>query len=551
MKLLFSLFSAIFCVFLGGIVLQASTTNEAPPFSLAKLYSSHFLLSSRGIPQVTVGLADAQNDVIFSLPSGGWATFYDRRRERIRKIRLKSKRRYRLHLQKGQKAQIRYNLSIFQVPLDDERAWKRSWRRWIQKGLRLKSQTIGSVFAINGQLFDNRIKLAILSSFSSYKTARKMADRLAMQQDIPIHIHAELTRLPHAQFLLKGPWKSWQIQDLVEIHERKNRFRLWLNSWPNNKRWQKHRARSFYGDLIFAAGKHGKIAVINRLPLPEFLKGVLPAEMPYTAPLEALKAQAICARNEILAKIGTRHLTDPYLFCARTHCQVYAGRDALKPRTTLAVLQTKGEVMLHSPHRLVDASYSAVCGGFTENNENVWNGPPNPNTRGVSDLKSSSLRFFSPKRLKRWLTHPPDAYCNTPQTRRGRKFRWRVNIPAYKMDELVRRHYKIGKIKEIIPLKRGVSGRIYTLKLRGTRREVIVRGELRIRRLFGGLSSSLFIVEPHYFREDVISWTFIGGGWGHGVGLCQHGAMGRARAGQHYRKILHHYFSQMRLTRIY
>ena len=102
-----------------------------------------------------------------------------------------------------------------------------------------------------------------------------------------------------------------------------------------------------------------------------------------SSPPEALKAQAVAARNELLAKIGTRHLTDPYRLCSSQHCQVYAGAGHEDARATAAVQATRGELLVRDDGGgLVDAVYSASCGGHTEDNDNVWGGAPDPSLRG-------------------------------------------------------------------------------------------------------------------------------------------------------------------------
>ena len=100
--------------------------------------------------------------------------------------------------------------------------------------------------------------------------------------------------------------------------------------------------------------------------------------------------------------------------------------------------------------------------------------------------------------------------------------------------------------------ERGVSGRATLLTLSGTLGATQLRGELNIRRQFGMLNSAMFLVEPERNGTGhVTGWTFRGGGWGHGVGMCQTGAIGRAEAGQSHRDILRHYFNGAEVARIY
>jgi stage II sporulation protein D len=110
----------------------------------------------------------------------------------------------------------------------------------------------------------------------------------------------------------------------------------------------------------------------------------------------------------------------------------------------------------------------------------------------------------------------------------------------------------VGHVHALSVTERGVSGRARSLTVAGERGAVEVRGELAIRRQLGMLNSSLFVVQPEPGPDGAIAgWLFVGGGWGHGVGMCQTGAMGRAQAGQDHREILRHYFSGAEVLPLY
>src|SRR5512137_1418228 len=104
----------------------------------------------------------------------------------------------------------------------------------------------------------------------------------------------------------------------------------------------------------------------------------------------------------------------------------------------------------------------------------------------------------------------------------------------------------VGAVDGLAVVERGASGRAISLRVDGERGSATVHGELRIRRLLGDLPSAMFVVEP-----SPAGWTFRGGGWGHGVGMCQWGAIGRAAAGQDHRRILGAYFAGAEVARIY
>ena len=101
-------------------------------------------------------------------------------------------------------------------------------------------------------------------------------------------------------------------------------------------------------------------------------------------------------------------------------------------------------------------------------------------------------------------------------------------------------------------VERGVSGRALLLAISGDQGAAELRGELTIRRSFGMLNSSLFVVSTERDAHGTPSaWVFRGGGWGHGVGMCQTGAIGRADAGEDYRAILRYYFNGAEVAKIY
>ena len=294
-------------------------------------------------------------------------------------------------------------------------------------------------------------------------------------------------------------------------------------------------------------GEDGKLALVEALPLEELLRGLVPSEIYASSPPAALEAQAVTARGEVLAKIGARHLTDPYLLCAEQHCQVYAGLGGERPSTDAAVRATRGEA-LFSKDGLVDSVYSAICGGHTENNEVVWGGPPDPSLRGVSDLLEGDADpgpGSTEASLRRWLSADPPAYCHLPGQAGSPKYRWSRRFESAEIDALAA-PLGVGRVRRLVPLDRGVSGRAAALRVEGERGVAEVRGELVIRKLFRNLPSSAFVVDP-----EPAGFVFRGAGWGHGVGMCQTGAIGRALRGESYRDILRHYFNGADPSKIY
>ena len=154
---------------------------------------------------------------------------------------------------------------------------------------------------------------------------------------------------------------------------------------------------------------------------------------------------------------------------------------------------------------------------------------------------------------RKWSMSNPDAFCNTNDKKILNQvlndydqetidfYRWKVSYSAQELSELILKKSGInfGKIIDIIPLKRGVSGRIYELKIVGENESIIIGKELEIRKWLSNshLYSSAFVVE-----KDGDTFTLYGAGWGHGVGLCQIGAAVMATKGYTYKEILAHYY---------
>ena len=130
----------------------------------------------------------------------------------------------------------------------------------------------------------------------------------------------------------------------------------------------------------------------------------------------------------------------------------------------------------------------------------------------------------------------------------GKKvFRWSVSLTDQDVDAFVRKKYPtVGHVTDISVAERGVSGRVRLLKVKGSRGEVDVERELPVRRLFGNLRSGMFIVTRKRGH-----WFFEGGGYGHGVGLSQYGAMGMAKQGISAGNILSHYYTGARVVSVY
>ncbi|GBC92952.1 Amidase enhancer [bacterium HR15] len=266
---------------------------------------------------------------------------------------------------------------------------------------------------------------------------------------------------------------------------------------------------------------NGKLLTINWVRLDDYLKAVLPVEIPPRFHPEALKAQAVAARSFTFRRLN-RHRDRGYDLCDSEHCQLYGGVQAEHPATNRAVEATAGEVLWYNG-RVFEALYCGNCGGHTAPNEQVGVGTiPLPPLRGVLDWDEQAGRY----------------YCDGAPNPR-----WSLTLSQ---DELQRAFPTVGRPKSLQVLERAISGHVVRLVLEGDRATLEIQGALFRQRLgTTRIKSLLFTVEP-----DGNGWRITGRGSGHGTGLCQWGAQGRALAGQDYHTILQAYYPDTVIERL-
>lgn len=307
------------------------------------------------------------------------------------------------------------------------------------------------------------------------------------------------------------------------------------------------------------------ITAVNVLPVEEYLRGVVPMEMSASFPMEALKAQAVACRSEVLARLP-HTLRQEYDICADEGCQVYTGTSRHAENADKAIRATKG-LTLKNAGQIVPAPYSGVCGGFTENNEAVWSGKPRSHLRSRFDGKRNSRSpqsLNSDTAVRNWLQENTAANCNLQDGEAPRSlsyargyYRWQRQFSAAELAASIKRktNEEVGAVLELVPLQRGNSGRITKLRVTGARKSFEITGELAIRQALAqqALPSALFVVEKIAGGTNGSSGSFMirGGGWGHGVGMCQVGAAMQAQRGKRYQSILEFYYKNAQLARAY
>lgn len=291
--------------------------------------------------------------------------------------------------------------------------------------------------------------------------------------------------------------------------------------------------RRYRGDIAFVPTDSG-VLVINRLPLEQYLRGVVPLEIGNRTldEREAVAAQAVAARSYSYVRLGNgarRH----YDLVPTVFDQVYGGVDAETPLADAAIIETRGLVLRYAG-RIVNTPYHSTCGGSTAEAPEVWQGAGEPYLQRVSDRIPGTDRY----------------YCDASP-----RFRWARSYSgselAAVLDRYLRAHAavpagRLGTIRDVHTEGHTPSGRTVALVITTERgRYRVRRNDARfVLRSPGGeiLNSTYFSVRTTLAQGSVRRLDITGSGYGHGIGMCQWGAIGRARAGQDFRTILGTYY---------
>jgi len=260
-----------------------------------------------------------------------------------------------------------------------------------------------------------------------------------------------------------------------------------------------------YNDRIKVEIINGYLQIVNQVNIENYVAGVVEAEAGKERPVEYYKVQSIISRTYALANFR-RHLAEGFQLCDQVHCQVYNGKSRHEPLIPVGVMKTKGMVLVDSDITLITAAFSSNCGGKTRNSEDVWSKP-------LSYLKSVS-----------------DTFCLSADHANWKKTISRSEWENYKKHNAVNTSFSSGKgasiddtFSEFLYGKQDLNAIRSTFKLNSTR----------------------FVIE-----ENGNEVTFIGQGFGHGVGLCQEGAIHMAELGYPYREILNFYYTNIHLIQL-
>lgn len=362
---------------------------------------------------------------------------------------------------------------------------------------------------------------------------------------------------------------------------------------------------SYRGSMEIRCTDKG-LVVINEVLLEEYLYAVVPSEMPASYPLEALKAQAICARTYAYA-----HMLSPGLPGLGAHVDDSTGYQVYnniteQSATTTAIKETAGQ-LLYSGGNLVSTYYYSTSCGFGSD-EHVWKSDAPEelpylaatsvsetavdNTLSMDVSVNAVSSVYTGENMQReevfaqFLTNPPE----TDFEKKEAWYRWWYNVPDMDSDrilEVLKARYaannklvltlqdgkyvstpieKLGDIKKITVAKRNAGGVADELVIEGEDgtykviselyiRYVLCDGITQVKRQDGSmvemaslLPSGYFILAPIFEGENMVGYKLYGGGFGHGVGMSQNGAKNMANAGYTAQQILEFFYKESTVT---
>ena len=371
-------------------------------------------------------------------------------------------------------------------------------------------------------------------------------------------------------------WNGRLYDELLfePVNEATDAFELLDVTIGINFHWERKEDQRFLGSLKIIV-ENKKLTGINVIHVEDYLTSVISSEMSATASLELLEAHAVISRSWLLAQIHKNKeitetqteysaftQTDEELIrwydredhtrfdvCADDHCQRYQGiTRASTEIVKQAIAATRGQV-LTSDGKICDARFSKCCGCAFEEFQYCW-----------EDVKQEA---------KTWIRTSPPAFCNTTDKKVLSQvlnnydqettdfYRWKVVYTQEELSALILKRSGIdyGQIIDLVPIARGTSGRLWKLKIVGTKKTLTIGKELEIRRTLSTshLYSSAFVIDKEDVSPEGIPARFIltGAGWGHGVGLCQIGAAVMGEQGYKYDAILLHYYIGASIEKLY
>ncbi|MDB9312622.1 SpoIID/LytB domain-containing protein [Spirulina sp. CS-785/01] len=365
---------------------------------------------------------------------------------------------------------------------------------------------------------------------------RKLVETLESEGETGVYLQSEVL-------------ESSPIVSFVIGNYRYNRTELEITS-PNDRIYvtDGEDRLLFGGSLRIQPNAYGNYTLVNDVSLETYLRGVVPHEIGPNAPYNSVEAQTIIARTYALRNVR-RFEADEYQLCATVHCQVYKGLTGTVENADRAIEATSGLVLTYE-NELVDALYSAHNGGVTAFFEDIWNGEPRPYLQakvdGINPKWDIEENPLDDEANFRRFIELQEGFNGSDSV----VFRWDRQSSVSELTEDLNRYldriqhplHPVGELVNLAVTERSSSGRIRWFTVE-TDKGIIELEKTEARSAFGPPRSTLFYIDPVLDSAgEVTAYRFVGGGFGHGVGLSQYSSYTLAKQGWRYDRILEFYY---------
>jgi stage II sporulation protein D len=292
-----------------------------------------------------------------------------------------------------------------------------------------------------------------------------------------------------------------------------------------------------YEGKLTVYGAQGGVVLVNELPIEDYLKRVVPSEMPTSYGLEALKVQAVCARSYAYAHLESYAYADYEAHMDDTiNFQVY-NNTVEKDIVNQAISETCGKMLYYADCVITAFYYSTSCGAGTD--VSLWGSNTSNYPYYVSRVISADNRELDlsvEANFRKFITQKNEKDYDYESS----YYRWTVEKSSSEIAGNIKSmgYSDIGEISAVVVNKRVSGGGVNSVTIKGTKADVCLESEGQIRKAFD-LPSSFFVVDTNSKQK---TFTFTGGGYGHGIGMSQNAVRAMAEQGMDYISILNFFY---------
>jgi len=401
------------------------------------------------------------------------------------------------------------------------------------------------------------IERVVFGPFASYESAKKQADKLkdkgfkttvAYPKNWEVWIPFE-NDLPEFELKNKVFRKIKNIQITPVLSNEYSVMKLEgpISIYADEE--IKINGVNFGKNFFLIKDSYGTWTLVQKIEFDDYLAGVLPYEIGPSSPLEALKAQAVIARTWGIFN-SDRFNMDKYHLCISTQCQVYKP-SKIEIKKVQKAIEATSKLILTYKNKPINAFYHGSNGGVSATAGESWQIQDYSYLNSIIDGSKSLKKIFklpitSESDLNNFLDIDKEKFYGSNHS----LFRWDRKISSLEIKEKLIKNKLINSKENVLDLnsiERGPSGRVTKLEVKTNKvNKSIILVKDDIRRVLDFIPSNLFTINK--LSDDL--WLFRGGGFGHGVGLSQSGAIEMAKLGFSYEQILNHYYRGSKLKKI-